>query len=126
MRPIVSQVDHLVYATPDLDASIRDLEALLGARASIGGQHLGRGTRNALITIGERAYLEIIGPDPDQPAPNGPRWFNIDALDRPRLVAWAAHGTDLDRFVAATGVPLGASVGSGSDRATLTARDAAR
>jgi hypothetical protein len=110
MGPVISLVDHLVYATPDLDTSIRDLERLLGVRASVGGQHLGRGTRNALIAIGERAYLEIIGPDPDQPAPNGPRWFNVDAIDTPRIVTWAAHGTDLPRLVETRSVPLGAVV----------------
>jgi hypothetical protein len=108
MTYVISHVDHLVYATPDLDASIRDLESLLGVLASVGGRHLGCGTRNALIAIGDRAYLEVIGPDPDQPTPNGPRWFDIDAIDQPRLVTWAAHATDLDRFVATTGVPLGA------------------
>src|SRR4051812_43488329 len=92
---LLARVDHLVYATPDLDTSIRDLERLLGVAASAGGQHLGRGTRNALIAIGERAYLEIIGPDADQPPPAGPRWFGVDALEQPRLVTWAAHGTDL-------------------------------
>jgi hypothetical protein len=108
MTPIVSHVHHLFYATPDLDTTIRDLELVLGVRASTGGQHLGRGTRNALIAIGEHAYLEIIGPDPDQPAPNGPRWFTIDTIDQPRLVTWAAHGTDLGRLVATTGATLGA------------------
>lgn len=108
MTPAISHVDHLVYATPDLDASIRDLESLLGVRASPGGQHLGRGTRNALIAIGERAYLEIIGPDSDQPAPNGPRWFDVDVIDRPRLVTWAAHRSDLSRLAETTDVPLGA------------------
>jgi len=109
MSLVLPYVDHLVYATPDLEESIRHLEQLFGVRASIGGQHLGRGTRNALITIGERAYLEIIGPDPDQPAPNAPRWFEIDTIDRPRLVTWAAHANDIPALVASSPVPLGAA-----------------
>jgi hypothetical protein len=107
---VVDHVDHLVYATPDLSVACADLERLLGVRASPGGQHLGRGTRNALIAVGPSCYLEIIGPDPAQPAPHAPRWFGIDALTTPRLVTWAARGTDLPDLIgraAIQGVQLG-------------------
>jgi hypothetical protein len=96
----VDQVDHLVYATPDVDATRDELERRLGVRASVGGQHIGRGTRNALIAIGDASYLEIIGPDPAQPSPQSPRWFAIDTLTSPRLVTWAAHGANLPLLVA--------------------------
>lgn len=92
---MIARVDHLVYATPDVDSTVEDLVARLGVRATTGGRHEGRGTRNALIAIGPRSYLEIIGPDLSQPAPPHPRWFGIDALDRPRLAAWAANATHL-------------------------------
>ena len=88
-----------MYATPDVDAACVELERRLGVRPSVGGQHRGRGTRNALVAIGSASYLEIIGPDPAQPPPATPRWFGIDALTSPRLVAWAVHGTSLPRLV---------------------------
>lgn len=113
---LLSRIDHLVYATPDLEAGITQVERLLGVKAIPGGQHPGGGTRNALIRLGEETYLEIIGPDPDQSKPPRPRRFNIDELKAPRLVTWAVKGTDLDAIVhnaKGRGVDLG-RVQSGS------------
>jgi hypothetical protein len=93
-------IDHLVYAAPDLDAAITDLETLLGVRASYGGRHPGRGTSNALIALSDVSYLEIVAPDPTQPAPDSPRWFEIDTLTAPRLVTWAAKCANIERVVA--------------------------
>ena len=99
-----------MYATPDLEATVEQLARGFGVRATPGGHHPGRGTRNALIALGSAAYLEIVGPDPEQPAPAGPRWFGIDDLEAPRLAAWAAKGTHLEELVARAerqGVKLG-------------------
>jgi hypothetical protein len=89
-------VDHLVYATPDLPAGLTRIARLLGVEPAAGGQHPGRGTRTALVALGARTYLEIVGPDPNQPAPKGPRWFGVDALGEPRLVTWAAGAPDIE------------------------------
>jgi Glyoxalase-like domain len=113
---LLDMVDHLVYATPDLNTGIGRLETLLGVRASPGGQHPGRGTRNALISLGPRTYIEIIGPDPEQPKPDRPRQFGIDDLSEPRLVTWAAKESDpAKRFDEARkhGIKLG-ELGNGS------------
>jgi len=110
---VVSRVDHLVFATPDLETTASDLEARLGVPATPGGRHPGRGTSNVLFALGPRSYLEVIGPDPGQPAPATPRWFGIDALTGPRLVTWAASTAGLDELVAGAarrGVRLGAVV----------------
>jgi hypothetical protein len=107
---LLTRVDHLVYGTPDLPAAIEKLDKLLGVRATPGGQHPGRGTRNALIALGPASYLEIIGPDPEQPKPDLPRPFGLDALSEPRLVAWAAKESDLETLesrVAAQSITLG-------------------
>ena len=104
------RLDHLVYAVPDLDGGVADLERRLGVRAAPGGPHPGRGTRNALIGLGPDSYLEIIAPDPAQPEPAGGRWFGVDPRAAARLAGWAAKGSDLPRVVASAaqrGVPLG-------------------
>jgi len=99
VAPIVGRVDHLVYATSDLERTSDELEQRFGVRASPGGQHPGRGTRNVLLAIGPACYMEIVGPDPAQTPPVNPRWFGVDGLDGPRLVAWAAHATNLSHVV---------------------------
>jgi hypothetical protein len=107
---LLRTIDHLVYATPELSAGVQRIQALLGIQATPGGQHPGEGTRNALVALGPTSYLEIIGPDPDQPKPDHPRRFGIDDLKEPRLVTWAAKGTNLTQIVAEAhrhGVPVG-------------------
>lgn len=114
----LSQVDHLVYAAPDLESAVDDLERRLGVRASPGGQHPGRGTWNALLALGPSSYLEIIAPDPTQPSPADGRSLGVDSPGLPRLTAWAARSTALERRVAEAaerGVQLGA-VRSGARR----------
>jgi hypothetical protein len=93
-------IDHLVYATPDLDAAVEWMAAAVGVRPSPGGRHPGLGTRNALLDLGGGAYLEIIGVDRDAgAAPDGPRPFGLDELAGPRLAAWAAKADGIDRRV---------------------------
>jgi len=116
---VLAKVDHLVYATPDLDLGVKTIESLLGVRATAGGQHPGLGTRNALIALGPSTYLEIIGPDPDQPRLSQPRRFGIDDLKTPRLVGWVAKGTQLEQVVVNArnaGVGLGAVIAGSRKR----------
>lgn len=85
---------HLVYATPDLDTTVKALAARFGVEPAPGGTHPGWGTRNALIGLGIGVYLEIIGPDLDQPDPERSRPFLIDDLADARLVTWAFRHPD--------------------------------
>lgn len=98
---MTQSIDHLVYAVTDLEKGIDEIEALLGVRAAYGGQHLGFGTRMALLSLGQSTYLEILGPDPDQPAPPRPRPSGIDKLRESRLVTWPVRVTDIEGRVAA-------------------------
>ena len=92
-------LDHIVYAVPDLAKSIAELEHRLGVRPTPGGKHPGIGTHNALLSLSEETYVEVIGPDPGQPSPAGPRPFGIDTLTAPRLAGWVVKAHDLDRQV---------------------------
>lgn len=115
---LIARIDHLIYGTPDLDATLEELEERFGIGASKGGRHPGEGTHNALYSLGPHVYLEIMAPDPGQPDPDRPRWLGIDDLDQPRLLTWVAKGTELQSLVteaAGNGVHLGPAL-AGSRR----------
>ncbi len=94
-------LDHLVLAAPDLETGIEHVSRLTGVRAAYGGSHPGFGTHNAIASLGDRCYLEIIAPDPDQ---DGASWFGLDDIRAPRITTWAAARHDLSRYA---GLDLG-------------------
>lgn len=93
-------IDHLVYATSDVDSTVEELALRLGVRPQAGGRHLGYGTRNALIGLGPARYLEIIGPDEGQRRPSGGYWYGVENIGRPRLVTWTARVERIERVAA--------------------------
>lgn len=79
-------------------------------RASPGGRHPRWGTHNALLSLGDAVYLELIAPDPRREAGVEPRVFGVREAGQPRLVAWAARVHSLEDVVgraASAGVRLG-------------------
>ncbi len=87
-------VDHLLLGVADLDQGIAWVEKATGIKPVGGGSHPGLGTRNALISLGDRQYLEIIAPDPGQKTTGG-RAVQLCQLPAPRLIQWAAATTDI-------------------------------
>jgi hypothetical protein len=95
---VYAQLDHLVYAVPDLAVATASFAERYGVRPAPGGRHEDKGTRNYLVGLGGSAYLEIIGPDPESDLPPG--WFGIATLTEPTLVTWAVRPADFDAAVA--------------------------
>lgn len=89
-------LDHILLGCNDLDRGIDFVEQHTGVRAAIGGVHPGAGTRNALLSLGERRYLEIIAPDPKQTNADSPRLSEIKKLETPKVMEWAAHVDDIE------------------------------
>jgi len=94
-------LDHMLLGVSDLDRGTAWLEDRSGVRAAVGGVHPGRGTHNALLSLGPRRYLEIIAPDPAQAEgqiaiPGAAELLaKLRKLKEPTLVGWAAHTDDI-------------------------------
>jgi hypothetical protein len=97
VRTAITALDHLVFATPDLAATSAMVARCTGVEPLMGGQHVGKGTCNMLCSFGPSSYLEIVGPDPQQADPPGPRPFGIDDLREAALVAWAIAVQYMDK-----------------------------
>ena len=86
-------LDHLILRVDRLDRGIAAFTALTGVTPKIGGRHPGRGTENALVSLGAGHYLELLAPVvPDSTAKDtGPA----------KLVpgGWALHTRMLDDLI---------------------------
>ena len=95
---VPTSLDHIILGCNDLDAGVEYVYQRTGVRAAAGGVHPGAGTKNALLSLGPLRYLEIIAPDPLQPASTDPR--RVASLKNPALVGWALHRNDVQKFAA--------------------------
>jgi len=84
MRGVSGSVDHLVVAAADLDLGVRWVEERLGVAPVFGGVHVGVGTRNALLSLGDQ-YLEVLALDPDQAGTSSAWSEQIRRLRTPTL-----------------------------------------
>jgi len=103
-------VDHLVYVAPDLEAGMDLIEARIGQRPLPGGRHKNWGTQNALLSIGDKTYLEVLAPDPLLPAPARGRLTDATGPG-PNLLTWVIRTSDIDKF-AESARAAGAGIGN--------------
>jgi hypothetical protein len=99
MPKIPPNLDHILLGVSDLQRGIDWVEERSGVRATFGGVHPGRGTQNALLSLGTRRYLEIIAPDPTQSISGDSMASELRKLKEPTVVAWAVHTNDLATLV---------------------------
>ncbi|MFK7965589.1 MAG: VOC family protein [Burkholderiaceae bacterium] len=107
-------LDHLVLAADSLASGNEYLLQRFGVETQPGGQHLGYGTHNSLLQVGGGTYLEVIAPDPSQPAPDQPRPFGLDSPGlreriavRPRLIHYVMRTAQIEALAALIGYDPG-------------------
>jgi hypothetical protein len=117
---VPANLDHILLGISDLERGIAWVEQRTGVRAVFGGVHPGRGTQNALLSLGPRRYLEIIAPDPKQPLQSEGPAQPLASMHEPHLFNWAVHTEDI--VAAAKGaVAAGFAIDGPADGRTIAA-----
>ena len=83
------ELDHLTVCANSLQEGVAYVEDALGVALTAGGEHQSMGTHNCLLALDD-VYLEVISINPAAPAPDHPRWFDLDNFSGPpRITNWA-------------------------------------
>jgi hypothetical protein len=97
---VLTSIDHIVLAVPDLDEAAADLESRAGLRATGGGRHEALGTANRLVWFGD-SYAELLAVVDEVKARDS--WLGgpaLAALARGEsFVTWAIRSDALDADV---------------------------
>lgn len=64
------RIDHIILVVNDLEKGMQQFEALTGVKPVFGGKHPNSFTQNALVALDGKAYIEILAPRTDVPAPD--------------------------------------------------------
>ncbi len=81
------ELDHVVWAVPNLQMGIEAFEQLTGVNPVKGGVHPDYGTHNALVRIGEKSYLELLAPLRNAQS----CWMKLDKIKITEIIRWAAY-----------------------------------
>ncbi len=101
-------LDHIVVVANDLSQGVDWVEAALGVEMSGGGQHVGLGTHNRLLSLGPDLYLEVIARNPADPTPKRPRMFDLDNFSgESGLASWVLSAKNVRHILANAPAELG-------------------
>jgi len=88
-------IDHIVYAVQNLEEACDYLESTLEVKPIFGGYHKTKGTKNALLNLGDNCYLEILAVDKANDSITGSRWMGVDLIKETRITRWAINSNSL-------------------------------
>jgi hypothetical protein len=90
-----AQIDHILLGIDDLDRGVEQFEKLTGVRPVYGGKHP-RGTHNALVSLGDGTYLEILALQPNVAPPK--EYAELKKLNALTPIGWAVSSKDSARL----------------------------
>jgi catechol 2,3-dioxygenase-like lactoylglutathione lyase family enzyme len=102
------RIDHVIYATSDLDAASARVQAALGVPAVAGGRHEGLGTHNRIVPLGG-GYLELLAVADPQEASGSALGSALQARlaeTGEGLLGWAVAVEDVEPVAARLGTSL--------------------
>jgi hypothetical protein len=102
------RIDHVIYATADLDAAATRVQSELGLSVVPGGRHEDHGTHNRIVPLGG-GYLELMAiADPEEAAasPIGTAVQARLADHGDGLFAWCIAVDDVDRVAERLGLSV--------------------
>jgi hypothetical protein len=102
---VAIHIDHVMVGVSNLERAVSDFEKATGFRPVFGGKHPS-GTQDALVSLGNGTYLELIAP-PSDAKPSQPG--DLAKLDKPTPIGWALSAADaqlLRERLSKNGFPL--------------------
>ena len=85
--------DHFIFGGPELESMRRNFASMTGIEATLGGRHPGLGTRNALASLGDGVYFELLAVDPEQSL-EGNMGGRLQAFEKAHLFAYMLKARD--------------------------------
>jgi hypothetical protein len=101
-----AQIDHIMLGIDDLDRGMQQFEESTGVKPVYGGKHPG-GTHNALVSLGDGTYLEIIAVQKGKTPPDD--YAGLAQLHTLTPIGWAVSSKDsaqLRSRLEAAGMPV--------------------
>ena len=92
------RLDHVLLGIADLEAGVRQFQELTGVEPRRGGRHPEMGTCNAVVSLGQGEYLEIIAPELGGRLV--PMFESLKSIGRLTPVMWAMAVDDADEEAA--------------------------
>jgi hypothetical protein len=89
--PPVAQIDHILLGIDDLERGMQAFEQATGVKPVLGGKHP-RGTHNALVSLGDGTYVEIIAIQKGVKPPED--FAGLAQLHRLTPIGWAVSAKD--------------------------------
>jgi hypothetical protein len=102
------RIDHVIYATADLDEAAARVESELGLSVVPGGRHEGHGTHNRIVPLGG-GYLELMAIADPHEAADSPMGSAVQARLTEQgdgLFAWVIVLDGVEQFAGRLGLPV--------------------